>query len=387
MRRLLVVWEVAMAMVLLIGAGLALKSFLYLQRVDLGVDVKNLLAVEVSLANARYPTGPQRVAFFDQVLERIRALPNVQAAAAASQILGRSADNVGVKGRPKTEDEPAFYAGFISVTPDYFKTLGIPLLKGRWFTGEDRQGAPEVVIINEMMARRVWPGQDPIGKQVTPGDSKGQGPGKTVIGVVKDVRYMGPQEGPEPDMFLPCEQWPFLSAVVVRTTGDPLKLAPLIRSQIALADKNQPVQQIYTMEQELDQEFARPRFYGQLLGAFAVLAFALAVVGIYGVMAYTVARNRREIGVRMALGAQKRNVLSLVIGQGMKLALAGVGLGVLAALALTRVMRGLLYGVEPFDPLTFVGVSVLLIAVAGLACWLPARRAANVDPMEALRYE
>ncbi|MBI4325009.1 MAG: ABC transporter permease [Chloroflexi bacterium] len=339
------------------------------------------------MADARYPTGPQRLAFFDQVLERIRALPNVQATAATSEILGRGAANVGIKGRPKTEDEPDLYAGFICVTPDYFKTLGIPLLKGRWFSAEDRQGAPKVVMINETMARRVWPGQDPIGKQVTPGDSTGQGPGTTVIGVVKDVRYLGPQAGPEPDMFLPCEQWPFLSAVVVRTTGDPLRLASLIRSQIALVDKNQPVQRIYTIEQELDQEFARPRFYRQLLGVFAALAFALAVVGIYGVMAYTVARNRREFGVRMALGAQKRNVLSLVIGQGMKLALAGVGLGVLAALALTRLMRGLLYGVEPFDPLTFVGVSVLFFAIAIFACWLPARRAAEVDPMAALRYE
>jgi predicted permease len=384
---MLVVSEVALALVLLIGAGLALRSVYYLMHAGLQVDPAKVLVFEVSLPDIHYPAeSPQRTQFFEQLLARVQALPGVEAAGTAmfTPFASRAQIPVALKGHPEEPGKPARWAGMNSVSPDFFKALGLPVRQGRGFTAEDRKGAPEVVVINETMARRYWPGENPIGQQLGGGSND---TGITVVGVVRDLRAGGVEASGTPDFYRCSYQSPWFNAVLVRTTGDPMKLVPQVQSLMRSLDKRVPVESVQTLDHLLSGEAADARQLGELLTFFAGLALTLAVVGIYGVIAYTAAQRTHEFGLRMALGAQKSDVAILVLTWGSRLALGGAMLGLVLAWGLTRLMASLLEGISPTDPATFAAMPLVIAAVALLACWLPARRATKTDPMTALRYE
>jgi putative ABC transport system permease protein len=275
------------------------------------------------------------------------------------------------------------------VSPGYFKTMSIPLLDGRVFTEGDKSDSPPVVVISETMARRFWPNENPLGKRIKVGRSTSWRPWLTIIGVVKDVRQYELIIEPKPQMYVPHQQADFFEpgALVIRANFDPLSLAGTVRQTVWEIDKDQPVSDISTMEEVIADSVARQRFSMWLLGIFAGVALVLAAVGIYGVMSYSVAQRTREIGIRLALGAQRSDVLKMTIGGGLRLVLMGAAIGLVAALVLTRVMSSLLFGVSPTDPLTFISISIVLISVAVVASYIPALRATRVDPMFALRYE
>jgi putative ABC transport system permease protein len=386
-RGLLVVAEVAVTLVLLVGAGLLLRSFISLQQTELGFEAGNLLTLTVAAPQQLYGQTPRRVAYFRQMQERLAALPGVRAAATASSlpldwVLNFSYSVEGRAARPG--DEPQ--ADYVTVSPNYFEVMSIPIVRGRGFNERDAEGAPSVALINETMARRVFPGEDPLGKRVTI-DYMEQRVALEVVGVVADTKQsMGQATNLQIyDCYL---QRPWLSSsFVLRTEGDPAALAPAAQRAVREVDASRAASGVKTMEQLLSESVAQPRFYAQLLTGFACVALLLAAVGVYGVMSYAVTQRTHEIGIRMALGARGGDVLRMVVGEGMALALAGVGLGLAAAFALTRVMSSLLYGVSATDAGVFALVSVLLTAVALLACLVPARRATKVDPMVALRYE
>lgn len=392
LRSLLVVAEVAISVVLLAGAGLMIKSFIQLQGVDAGFDARNLLTMEITLPPSRYGQNQQQIAFFQQALERIKSLPGVQAAGAVQDLPFRFNEMSfpialeGQPGLPASEQPKAVYR---AVTEDYFRALGISLLEGRAFTAQDDQDTTPVVIINQAMANRFWPGDDPLGKRLRFGEAND--PAYTIVGVVGNIKHMGLDAEEGAVMYQPHAQkrspWLRWMTLVVRTTDDPMSLAAAVRGRIQEVDKEQPVSNVATIEQLLTESIAAPRFSTLLLGVFALLALALTVIGVYGVVSYTIAQRTREIGIRMALGAQMRDVLRLVVGQGSKLVLTGVALGLACAGALTHTMKSLLFGVSATDPAIFAIVAVLLSGVALLACYLPARRAAQIDPMVALRYE
>jgi putative ABC transport system permease protein len=393
LRNLLVVSEMALALVLLIGAGLLIRSFLRLQQVNPGFDASNVLAVEVELPGAKYKDAPQAAAFFEQVLERISRLPGVESAGGVTT-LPLSGSNMRtsftVESRPPVPpgQEPLSYLR--SVTPDYFRTLRIPILRGEGFKENYRMDSPGRIIINETMRQRFWPDEDPIGQHISIGMGVDDNEPKKweIVGIVGDVRHTSLDIEPVPEMYVSHSQqsWDFLT-LVVRSSSDPMALATPVRNEILAVDKDQPISSIQSMESMVSASVAQPRFYLLLLGIFAALALILAAVGIYGVLSYSVTQRMHEIGIRQALGAEPSDVIKLVVGQGMKLALTGVAIGLIGAFALTRLMSSLLYGVSATDPLTFAGLALLLTAVAMLASYIPARRATKVDPMIALRYE
>jgi putative ABC transport system permease protein len=391
LRNLLVVSEVAVALLLLVGAGLMTRSFLRLQQVDPGFDATNVVSMNLALPTSKY-RGEQVLAFYDQLFERVKNLPGVKSVAGINLLpLGNA--NVSsrflVEGAPFVALADRPFAGVRVVTPDYFQTMSIPQLKGRSFTKQDREKTPNVIIVNEALANRYWPNQDPIGKRL--GffeEDPGKQEWREIVGVVGNVKSKALEIEVMPEAYFPYRQVPenFMN-LVVRTAANPVNMVPVIRNQVLSLDKDQPVSDIMTMEQRVAKSVAAKRFVMSLLGAFSILALGLAAVGIYGVMAYLVTQRTQEIGVRMALGAQKRDVLRLVVGKGMVLAVVGTTIGLIASLALTRLMRSLLFEVTPTDWLTFVIVSVVLLVVALLACYIPARRATKVDPLVALRYE
>ena len=390
-RSLFVTAEIAFSLMLLIGAGLMIHSFARLSQVRPGFNPANVLAVTISPAESKYPPGEKRTQYFQQILRRIEGLPGVEAAGGI-QILpmagGNTAFTVHVVGDPPLPDVPNYRV----VTPDYFRAMGIPLAKGRFFTEGDAKESPLVVLINETFARRSFADRDPLTEQLMVEDdhvNDNRGEHRQIVGIVKDVKQFGLDGQPTPEVYVPYSQStePISLTLVLHSSAGPTSLVPAVRRAVWDVDKDQAFGQFQSLQRVVDASVAPQRFNTLLLAAFAVVALALAAVGIYGVMGYSVMQRTHEIGIRIALGAQKRNVLSLVIGQGMKLALIGVCVGVLAALALTHVMKGLLFEVKPTDPLTFTGVSLFLVGVALFACWLPARRATKVDPMEALRYE
>ena len=389
-RRLLVISEVALALVLLVGGGLMIRSFLRLQSVDSGFNPRNVLTMIVSLAGSEHSTGPRRAAFFDQLIARVESLPGVESASAinhlplAGDIWGRG---FSIEGRPAPLPGEGLGAVYRIVRPGYFKTMGATLIEGRDFTERDNETAPGAVIINEAMARRHWPGEDPIGKRIkiTSEDFSS----REIVAVVKDVKQSDWTAKPRPEMYLPYLQAtsPRYLTLVIRTSSEPMKLATAVQSEVWAIDKNLPVSEIMSMEEAISASIAQQRFNMLLLSIFAAVALLLAVVGIYGVMSYSVTQRTHEIGIRMALGARASDVLRMIVGQGMALVAIGIGVGLVGAFLLTRLMESLLFGVSVTDPLTFIAISVILAGVALGACFVPARRATRVDPMIALRYE
>ena len=390
LRSTLVVAEIAITVVLLAGAGLMIRSFMAVQAVDPGFRADRILTFDFALPMTKYKEEPQRAAFFEQLTTRAATLPGVERAAVIDTLPLTGSGNVSafvIEGRPPLPTEKVQDAEFFSVTPDYFDALGIPLVRGERLTERHRADVPDVAVVNEAMARRYWPGEDPVGKRLNIGDPE-KTPWITVIGVVRDARTDGLDKEPYPQMYVPSAQFPFRAMTfVARTAGDPAGVAPALRRELASIDRDLPLYNVRTMEQVLSDSISRRRFQMVLIAAFAGVGLLLAAVGIYGVISYGVAQRRHEIGVRMALGARAADILKLVVGRGLWLTLAGVGVGLVGAFTLTRVMASLLYGVSAADPLTYVCVSLGLLGVALLACLIPARRATKVDPMVALRYE
>jgi len=391
LRSALVVAEVASAMTLLVGAGLLINSFVRLQRVNLGFDPHQVLTLRVDLPEARYREGRQIINFNQEFLRRVERLPGVRSAAMVFKLplgVGDASNTFEVEGQPSDKSR-RLTAGLRVSTPGYFHTLGIPFVNGRDFSERDEEKSAPVVIINETLAARYFPNQNPIGKHIRPDISlEGAPPWREIVGVVSSVRHGGPGKEPRPEFFLPHTQMPFLTpTTVVRVAGDPLAIVGAARNEVRAMDREAPIDSVKTLDQYLTESVAQPRFNTLLLALFAGVAMTLTAVGLYGVMAFSVTARTREIGVRVALGARGPDVLRLVISQGMKLTLIGVAIGLVAALALTRLMKGLLFGVTPTDPATFALIALLLVSVAMLACYLPARRATKVDPMIALRCE
>jgi putative ABC transport system permease protein len=391
---LLVVSEVALSLLLLVGAGLMLRSFIRLMSVDPGFDPQNALTMVIGLPQSKYQP-PQRAAFFDQLLERLRAAPGVRSVGAVYPPLGGGEAGAGfsIEGRPPAAPGEPRLAAPRWVSPDYFKAMKIQLLKGRVFTEGDSINALPVIIINEAMARQYWPNEDPIGKRVASTDDnfwRDKRLWREIVGVVKDVRYTALDTEARAQMYTPFTQFPPVFSdrtLVARTDGDPLKLVAAVRGEVHAIDKDQPISHIRTMEELVAGSVSERRFNMSLLAVFAGLALLLAAVGIYGVMSYSVEQRTREIGLRMALGAQTRDVLRLVVRQGMTLTLIGAVIGLIAAIGLTRLIKSLLFGVSATDPVTFFVIPLLLALVALLACYLPARRATKVDPLVALKAE
>jgi predicted permease len=385
LRGLLVIAEVSLAFVLLIGAGLLMRTFFYLQKVDPGFNPERVLTATIDLPGARYSTGRKASSFYRELIGRLAALPGVQGAAATSDLPWTGYDentSFGIEGRQFSDDEDPS-AQYHFATPDYFRTLWIPLLAGRFFSEADDADAPRVIVINKSMADLYWPDADAVGKRV-----RLWGETRMIAGIVGDLKDSPAELRAKPGFFFPVTQQAQSNLVlVVRTERDPMNLLATMRSEIAALDRELPLSDVRTLEQIASSAVARTRFTMLLLSVFAGVALLLAAVGIYGVLSYSVTQRTHEIGIRVALGAQRRDVIGLVARQGMTLAFAGMGAGLAAALVLTRVLSSLLFGVSATDPITFAGIAVLLLGVALGACFVPARRAMKMDPVVALRHE
>ena len=387
-RGVLVVAEVALSLLVLIGAGLLIKSFARLQDVKPGFDPSNLLTFSISLYDKKYGESANRIQFSDQLIARLKSLPGVEGVALANDFPIWGVDMTSyptIEGRDSANADDRFLTGRHTVNADYFKAMGIPLLKGRDFTSADREGAAAVTIINETAARRIWPDEDAIGKRFKFGGEKS--PWLEVIGVIADVKHNGLDGEPSLETYVTFPQLPVPYMNVAVRASDPTSLAAAVRREVQAIDKDQPIYDVSTMGKILSESVAPRRLSMVLFSLFAAVALMLAAVGIYGVMSYSVTQRTREIGIRMALGANHTNVVQMIVRQGMTLTLVGIGIGLAAAFGLSRLMSSLLYGVSVTDPLTFVAISLLLAAVALLANYVPARRATKVDPMVALRYE
>jgi putative ABC transport system permease protein len=392
---LLVVAEVALALALLLGAGLLLNSFVRLQRVDPGFDSRNVLTMQISLPQPKYSTGAQMESFHRQTLERVETLPGVEAAGLINELPLGGGDMdfpaFTIDGQASTPSADWFTNSVSVISPGYFRAMGTPLLRGRFFDTRDSEQSERVVIINEAAARRYWQGRDPVGSRISALNAYFF----IVVGVVADVRHQGLESETNPRVYLPHTQvMERMKVSLLRSTTLVLRSAaafePLIaavRREVNAVDQEQPVSNIRTMRQVVASSIAERAFTTTLLGSFAALALLLAIIGIYGVMSYIVTQRTHEIGVRLALGAKSSDILRLVLRQGMSLASAGLSVGLLASLALTQLMKGLLYSVTATDPLTFGAAAALLMVVALLATLVPARRAAKVDPMIALRCD
>ena len=391
-RSFLVVAEIALALVLLIGAGLMIKAFWRLQQVPSGIRAENVLSFRLSLPEIKYPEVPQIADFYQQLTERIETIPGVRSAAAVLILplsgSGGWDSSFSVEGQPPPAENDLPLSNYQVITPRFFETLGIPLIRGRAFTPHDQLEAPGVVIVNQTVAQRFWPQQDPIGKRLKLGRPESEQPWLTVVGVVGDVRHRGLDREVRLDLYFPVAQKAIHGmCVVVKTAVNPSALVGAVRREARGLDPDQPIYDLATMEQVISESVYLPRLAAWLLGIFAAVALLLAAVGIYGVMTYAVSQRTQEIGIRMALGAARGDVLRLVIGQGMTLALTGLVIGILLAWAVTRLMASLLHGVSATDPVTYIALPLGLAVIALLSIYLPARRAMAVDPLIALRYE
>ncbi|HYO91379.1 MAG TPA: ABC transporter permease, partial [Pyrinomonadaceae bacterium] len=388
LRGLLVMSEIALSLMLLVGAGLLIKSFMRLQSVAPGFDPQKVLTMYVFLPGTKYGEDAQQAAFFDRSLERIQSLPGVESAGVTSNLpISGNYDRVGfyAEDRPVASNSDAPDIERYMINGDYFRAMGIQLREGRSFSAADNADAQPVAVVNETTARNFWPNESAIGKRVR---TDPESPWRTVIGVVGDVRHYNLETAPNMQLYLPYQQVPSqMMTLVVRTANDPLHQAASVRNEIWAVDKDQPVYNVRAMDELVAESVAERRFTMLLLAIFASIAMFLAMVGIYGVMSYTVTQRTHEIGIRVALGAQSGDVLKMVLRQGMTFALVGVALGLCGAFIATRIISSLLFGVTATDPLTFASVAILLAVSALLACYLPARRATRVDPMTALRYE
>jgi putative ABC transport system permease protein len=395
-----VISEMALALVMLAGAGLLLRSFSKLSAIDPGFSTKNALSMTVSVAGQDAFTGPKREAFYQALFQKISAIPGVQSVSAINH-LPLAGDQWGrglyVEGHPLPEPGKGDGAVFRVCMPGYFSTMGMKLLRGRDFTAMDRQKSTEVVIVNKTLAQRQFGNDNPLGHRITLDNPRSNPEWLTIVGVVNDARQGSWADAPENEYYLPWLQsdsyvgstvghYAYMT-LVIRTAVPPRSVAGAVQNAVWSLNGDAPVSSIETLDEVASDAVWQQRFNVILIDLFAALALVLSVVGIYGVTAYAVTQRTREIGVRMALGAGRGDVVGMVVGHGGRLALAGVAIGVVAALALTRLMSGLLYEIAPWDPLTFIVVSVFLLVAALVASWLPARRAAKVDPMVALRHE
>jgi len=392
LRNVLLISEVALALVLIISAGLLTRTFFHLLGVDPGFNPTRVLTFELTLPATKYTDQPQIVALYQRTLQSIRSLPGIESAGitAITPLAGATeSTTIRLPDHPSQDPKAPAFSNYTMVSPGYFAAAGTPLLRGRDFLDSDTADSLPVAIINGAMAKKYWPGEDAIGKQVAPTSKKY--PEATIIGIVADVKRLSLRENPPPEMYVPYNQkvWPSLLTmdVLVRTKADPASLTDTVRSALRSVDADLPLAKIATLNTIVDDSMTLPRFAMVVLGSFAGLALLLASVGMYGVISYFVGQRTREIGVRIALGAQRRDVFGMVLGQGARLAAIGIVLGLLAALAATRMMVSFLYGVQPIDPLTFAALPFLLLSIALLACYVPARRAMRVDPMVALHHE
>ena len=391
LRGFLVVSEIALAIVLLIGAGLLIKSFVHLQTISPGFNSNYVLSMQVSLPFSKYNDSPKVIGFYRQLLQRVSTLPGVQSAGAISNLpLSGYEWNASfiVEGQPTGPGEAEPHGDPRAISPDYFRAMGIPLLKGRYFTGADSESALPVTIVDETLARRYWPNEDPIGKRIAFEGSDENPRWMQIVGVVGHVKHYGLDAESKVQYYYPYVQSTQQTMfVVVHTNGNPLNLTGALKDAVHGIDKDQPIYNITTMDDLLSKSLTQRRFSMMVLTVFAGIALLLAGVGIYGVMAYSVSQRSHEIGIRMALGAQRRDVLKLVISQGMLLTIIGVGTGLVGAFVLTRWITTLLYGISPTDADTFLWISLLIAFVSLVACYIPARRATRLDPVIALRYE
>ncbi len=390
LRGFLIVSEVSLAVILMIGAGLLTKSFVRLLAVDPGFDPGHTLTMEVSLPAlppSRYAEDEAQETFFKEALARLNQTPGVTAAGAVLSLPltgAQESTDVFIDGRPRSSDQRP-NADYTIVTPEYFRAQQIPLLQGRQLSDRDDKGAPSVIVVNDSLARRFWPNENPIGKRLTVGFE--QSP-REIVGVVGNIKQTTLDSEPRPTMYMPHLQRPTGGmTIVIRTNGDPLAISQVARAQIHSVDPSIPVANLRTMDEIFSTSVAQQRFAMLLVGVFGALALALATIGIYGVMSYSVTQRTHEIGVRMALGAQRADVLKLILKHGVLVSLVGVAFGVAASFGLTRVMSSLLFGVTPTDTMIFATVAVGILAIGTLATYLPAWRAARVDPLRALRYE
>jgi putative ABC transport system permease protein len=384
-RGLLVIGQVAISMILLIAASLLMRSFLALQQVDPGFDPRNVLTMQVTLPNAKYPSNPQKNAFFREALRHISNTPGVSSAGASLSLplSGSVLVPIQVVGAAVLPFGKRPLAYWQCVTPDYFQTFGVRLVRGRFFTEHDNESSSGAAIVNETLARRFWPNQDPIGKQLIVARAELH---EEVVGVVADVKTSTLDSDAGGELYSPYAQrpWPGMT-LAVKTSGNPMSLASAVRKQIAQVDGDLPVTAVRSMEDIVSDSFGQRQITLWLLGAFAAAALVLAAIGIYGLLAYSVEQRRQEMGIRRALGARPRDILRLVLGEGLGLTLAGIAAGLAGAFAISRTLAALLFHVSPTDPVVFAGMALLFVAVALIAGYLPARRALDVDPVIAIR--
>ncbi len=397
LRNLFVVLEITLTVPLLISAGLMIRSWFLLQNIDRGINLKNVLTMQISLPKAKYTTAAQTAAFYHQTLQRIQTEPGVESASAVNFLpLSNLEDVTGVTIEGVNPPPPGqeITVPYCVIDQNYFRTMGIPLLEGRYFTEQDNDESHGVVMINKTMARRYWPNEDPVGRRLKPQFPAAKVPWRpesnntwlNIVGVVGDVKGDALDDQTKPEIYVPYLQNPSaLMNVLVRSTSDPVRLAHRLRTQVLAVDRDQPVYNINTMEEVFSHSLAEPNVIALLLATFAALALILAALGVYSIVSYSVAQRTHEIGIRMAMGAQQRHVLRMIVGQGFKLVLLGVAIGLTTAVAVTRVLSNLLFGVTATDPTIFFVVPLLLVVVAILASYFPARRALKVDPIIALR--